>query len=139
MAKAMKASGVGGRPGRIAARAMTLVDSSVWIDHFRGAPTRETGALSRLLSAKEDAAMRDLILAEVLHGFDSDRDPLAGGAVALAAARNHRYLENKGLIIRRTEDSLIATWCIRNEVTLLHHDRDFCAFEKPLGRKVYPC
>ena len=52
---------------------MILVDSSVWVDYFKGAITPETDKLDRLLSG-ELLAVGDLILTEVLQGFDNDRD-----------------------------------------------------------------
>ena len=46
---------------------MILVDSSVWIDYFRGAITAQTDKLDKLLGT-ELLAVGDLILAEVLQG-----------------------------------------------------------------------
>lgn len=50
-----------------------LVDSSVWIDYFRGTPSPRANALDALLSS-EPVALGDLMLAEVLQGFGSERD-----------------------------------------------------------------
>jgi predicted nucleic acid-binding protein len=50
-----------------------LVDSSVWIDYFRGATTPQAEKLDALLGT-EPVATGDLILTEVLQGFVSDRD-----------------------------------------------------------------
>jgi predicted nucleic acid-binding protein len=50
-----------------------LVDSSVWIDYFRGPSTAEAEKLDSLVGS-EPLATGDLVLAEVLHGFGSDRD-----------------------------------------------------------------
>src|ERR1019366_5856083 len=58
------------RSRRHANRRVILVDSSVWIDYFRGAPTPETDRLDALLGS-ESLAVGDLILAEVLQGFTS--------------------------------------------------------------------
>ena len=52
---------------------MILVDSSVWIDYFNGVANRETDLLDRLLGY-EEVLLGDLILAEVLQGFQKDRD-----------------------------------------------------------------
>ena len=52
---------------------MIVVDSSVWIDYFNGAETRETGLLDGLLGI-EPVVIGDLILAEVLQGFRADDD-----------------------------------------------------------------
>jgi hypothetical protein len=50
---------------------MILVDSSVWIDYFRGAATAECDLLDRLLGS-ERLLTGDLILVEVLQGFRSE-------------------------------------------------------------------
>ena len=47
---------------------MILVDSSVWIDYFRGNATPQVERLDRLLG-HEPIAIGDLILTEVLQGF----------------------------------------------------------------------
>ena len=52
---------------------MILVDSSVWIDYFRGTITPQTDKLDALLS-QDIIAIGDLILTEVLQGFASDSD-----------------------------------------------------------------
>jgi predicted nucleic acid-binding protein len=52
---------------------LILVDSSVWIDYFRGRATVQAGILDRLLG-QQPLAIGDLMLTEVLQGFDDDRD-----------------------------------------------------------------
>jgi predicted nucleic acid-binding protein len=123
-----------------------FVDSSVWIDYFRGSNTAEADRLDALLD-REDLIMGDLVLAEVLQGFDSERDfgtalelfeplllvEIGGRETAIAAARNYRKLRARGVTIRKTIDPLIATWCIRNDAPLLYSDRDFDPFVEHLG------
>lgn len=46
---------------------------------------------------------------------------------------NYRKLRARGATVRNTIDSLIASFCIRHRVPLLHHDRDLEPFEKHLG------
>ncbi len=125
---------------------MILVDSSVWIDYFRGTPTRGAEKLDLLLQS-EPIMVGDLILTEVLQGFASDADfndarkalamldlvQLGGPDIALQAAKNHRRLRAMGVTVRKTIDTLIATWCIAHDCDLLHNDRDFGAFEARLG------
>ena len=124
---------------------MILVDSSVWIDYFRGTSTRQTDRLDDLLD-REPIVIGDLILVEVLQGFVADRDfqrakslfaPLAlielGGAdIAVLAATNYRTLRKAGATVRKTIDTVIATRCIRDHYTLLHDDQDFEPFVKHL-------
>ena len=50
---------------------MIVVDSSVWIDHFNGAATRETEILDTLLGM-EPIVIGGIILAEVLQGFRNE-------------------------------------------------------------------
>ena len=56
--------------------------------------------------------------------------------LALQSARNYRLLRRKGITVRKTIDSLIATYCIESEHELLHNDGDFGGYEKHLGLKV---
>ena len=128
---------------------MILVDSSVWIDYFGGAASPEVDRLDALLGV-EPLVTGDLILAEVLQGFAADRDfqhartllesfevvALAGREVCIEAAHNFRTLRRKGVTIRKTIDTIIATCCIRNGYVLLHNDRDFDPFVEHLGLRV---
>ncbi len=125
---------------------MILVDSSVWIDYFNGAITLQTEKLDELLGS-EPLAIGDLILAEVLQGFASDREfsdakkllisltvvDLGGEEVAIRAANHSRTLRRHGVTIRKTIDTIIATRCIADGYDLLHNDRDFDPFVKHLG------
>lgn len=128
---------------------MIIVDSSVWIDYFNGKKTPKTDWLDAALG-KESIFIGDLILTEVLQGFQSDKDfkkakslfisfPLVemlGQEVALKSASNYRYLRKKGVTIRKTIDVLIGTFCIHKAFSLLHDDRDFTPLEKHLRLKV---
>ncbi|MBK1687536.1 type II toxin-antitoxin system VapC family toxin [Rubrivivax gelatinosus] len=130
---------------------MILVDSSVWIDFFRGKPTAQAEWLDRHLGL-ERFAIGDLILAEVLQGFRDERgfeearqllgrlEPveIGGFEVAVQAARLYRRLRAAGVTVRGTVDMLIATRCLLDGLTLLHADRDFEAFES-LGLRVVDC
>jgi predicted nucleic acid-binding protein len=125
-----------------------FVDSSVWIDYFRGVATAETDRLDALLGEAE-LVVGDVVLAEVLQGFDTDRDfrtalrlfdtlglvEVGGRDTAVEAARNFRRLRARGITVRKTIDTLIATHCIRHGVALLYSDRDFDPFVEHLGLK----
>ena len=127
---------------------MILVDSSVWIDYFRGALTPETDRLHGLLGS-EELLTGDLILTEVLQGFDSDRDfnqarrlllnlkviDIGGYEVAIQAALNYRTLRALGITVRKTIDTIIATRCILESHKLLFSDRDYEPFVRCLGLK----
>ena len=125
---------------------MILVDSSVWIDYFRGTATPHANRLDELLGS-EPLAIGDLMLTEVLQGFATDREfndarkvllaldmvILGGADVAVEAAKNYRKLRSLGVAVRKTIDTVIATRCIVSGHMLLHSDRDFDAFEQHLG------
>jgi predicted nucleic acid-binding protein len=123
-----------------------VVDSSVWIDYFRGVISPESNRLDELLGA-EPLATGDLVLAEVLQGFDSIRDfnrakklltsmtivEMVGQEIAIRAAANYRKLRAKGITVRKTIDTIIATYCLVNNHDLLYSDRDFDPFVNHLA------
>ena len=128
---------------------MTLVDSSVWIDYFRSSDTPQVALLDSYFG-RRPLAVGDLIAAEVLRGVRDDHEfqlvkktldafvhiDLVGYALAIKASENYRLIRAKGITIRKTIDTLIATRCIVDGLTLLHSDRDFLPFVKHLGLKV---
>ena len=125
---------------------MILVDSSVWIDYFRGRQSPETNLLDELLE-REPVLTGDLILTEVLQGFDNDRDftqakklltsfnviDLGGKDIAIRAAKNFRTLRALDVTVQKTIDTIIATCCIDNDYLLLYSDRDFDPFVEHLA------
>ena len=128
---------------------MVIVDTTVWIEYFRGLSNRETDWLDAELD-RQRLGLMDRILCEVLQGVrdESAADNLerqllklnvfeTGGInLAREAARNYRMLRSRGHTVRKTIDCLIATFCIREQHSLPHRDRDFDAFEKFLDLSV---
>lgn len=128
---------------------MILVDSSVWIDYFQAADTPQAQLLDSLLG-RVPLAVGDLIAAEVLQGVRDDRAfkwvkqvfdsfkhvDLVGYDLAIKASENFRLLRSKGVTVRKTIDTLIATRCIEDRLTLLHADRGFLPFAEHLGLMV---
>jgi predicted nucleic acid-binding protein len=128
---------------------LILVDSSVWIDYFRSAETPQAALLDSLLG-RSPLAVGDLIVAEVLQGVRDEREfkwvkqtlqafdriDLVGYDIAVKASQNYRTLRAMGITVRKTIDTLIATRCIEDKLTLLHADRDFLPFSEHLGLKV---
>ena len=118
-----------------------LVDTSVWIDFFRGHATPQVARLKELVG-QEELMIGDLILVEILQGIRDEQDvmrveaafsayrvaPLVGEAIARQSALYYRQLRSVGITVRKTIDCLIATWCIQHRVPLLHADRDFVPF-----------
>jgi predicted nucleic acid-binding protein len=123
-----------------------LVDSSVWIDHFRDAATEPVLRL-RALIERELLLVGDLVLCEVLQGVRSDAEArlveealrefelvtLVDPELAIIAAANYRLLRRRGVTVRTTVDLLIGAFCIERGHVLLHNDRDFEPMERFLG------
>jgi len=123
-----------------------VVDSSVWIDYFRGKRTVQAECLDGLLGS-QPIAVGDLMLTEVLQGFRDDREfdqavglfssleviELGGRDVAIRAAAHFRWLRARGVSVRKTIDTIIATRCIVDGHALLFSDRDFEPFVRHLG------
>lgn len=128
---------------------MILVDSSVWVDYFNGVETLATKKLDSLLGL-QPICTGDLILAEVLQGFRQDQHykdaktllcalpiySMLGVDLSLKSAENYRALRKQGITIRKTIDTMIATFCIENDFLLLHSDKDFQPFQQLLGLQV---
>ncbi len=124
---------------------MIVVDSSVWIDYFAGKTTRAAEKLDSLLGETPIAA-GDLMLVEVLQGFRSDSDyaqardllmsltivKMLNTSIALSSAANFRTLRKKGVTVRKTRDTIVATYCIENGLALLYSDKDFQPFQEHL-------
>ena len=125
---------------------MIVVDSSVWIDYFNGVRTTRTDALDEFLGT-EPIALGDVNLVEVLQGFRKEKDaerarelllgldilPMLGIDNALIAAARYRQLRARGVTNRKTNDVIIASYCISHGHHLLYADRDFDPFVQFLG------
>ena len=132
---------------------MILVDSSVWIDYFRGVENAHTLQLDQWLDTPVvEVGVADLVAFEVLRGFLNTRArqqaeeflldlptvEIGGIANALQAAEHDRVLRAKGFTIRSPIDVLLASYCITHGHMLLHRDADFDAIETLRGLKSWP-
>ncbi len=127
---------------------MIIVDSSVWIDFFNGKDCHEVTHLDNILGIKP-VVIGDNILTEVLQGFRGDKEyeetkqllaalpivQLSNKNYAIKAAENYRTLRKKGITVRKTIDTIIATYCIENNAQLLFTDKDFSPFVNFLNLK----
>jgi predicted nucleic acid-binding protein len=126
---------------------MVVVDSSVWIDFYRGRLTNQVATLQKMMWRGGEVVVGDLMLAEVLQGAGSDKEfakiqhdlaafhqlTISDSECAVRAAQNFRQLRSKGVTVRKTIDTLIATRCIIDNIPLLYSDRDFDPFVEHLG------
>ena len=116
-----------------------LVDTSVWINFFKANETESSLFLKNNIS-NIIVATCPVIVQEVLQGVLSDKEFRAVNSyfnaltkfsdnpyeLALDAARLYRDVRKAGFTIRKPNDCLIACYAIKNNVRLLHDDRDFC-------------
>jgi len=125
---------------------MVIVDTTVWVDYFRGRDTYETKWLDDQLEIRR-MGLTSLILAEVLEGVRPEIDAFTAGktlttfevfhasddATVIEAAKYSRKLSRRGRPVRNTVDCLTATFCIRNNHILLHADWAFDQFARFYG------
>jgi hypothetical protein len=125
---------------------MIFADSSVLIDYFNGKENWQLDKLDEILG-KEIVLIGDYVLVEVLQGFRSDKDyetarnvlsifpcmSICGEEIAIKAANNYRILREKGVTVRKIIDVIIGTYCLENDLQLLHSNKDFFPLEKHLG------
>ncbi len=128
---------------------MVLVDSSVWVNYFNGTITWHTEILDQMLQ-QIPIFTGDLILTKVLQGFRSDKDfrrakkimeilpckEMVGRHIAIQSADNYRKLRKKGITVIKTIDVIIGTYCITENLPLLHDDKDFNPMAEHLGLKT---
>ena len=117
---------------------MILVDSSVWIDYFRDAVTRQVEELDEMLAEDASVFITPAIRMELLQGLTdelqarlvgeylADVDMLRGRDSDFdQAAALYRAAQARGLRVRSSIDCLIAAQAIRAGMPLLHDDADF--------------
>ena len=116
-----------------------IFDTSVWIDFFKGNNSEQTRLLVYLLENDLPVHYCPVILQEVLQGIKNDsefeevkdvftvlnklyEDPYQA---ATGAAEIYRNLRKKGITIRKGNDCLIAWYGIKNDLEIIHLDRDY--------------
>ena len=128
---------------------MILVDTTVWIDFFKGRDTPEVRRVERLLGENENICICGVILTEILQGIREDKDYAAvsagldsliylpmGQPTFKKSAEIYRGLRRKGVTIRNAVDCMIAAVAIEHDISLLHNDRDFRHIAQHYGLKV---
>jgi predicted nucleic acid-binding protein len=127
-----------------------MVDSCVWIDHFKQNPTREVQRLGLALLDGASVWTCGPILQEVLAGvmqpkqaerlrsqFEAlDYAQIDDEADFLAAADIYRRCRQQGATPRSSYDCLIAQLCIAHDVPLLTSDRDFSAIARAVPLRL---
>ena len=116
-----------------------IVDTSIWIDFFKGIETEQVKTLEIYIEEDEPVYICPTILQEVLQGIKNDSqfkkikeyllclDVLNDDGVeaAFGAVKIYRDLRKKGISIRKSNDCLIAFYAFKYNLKILHKDRDF--------------
>jgi predicted nucleic acid-binding protein len=120
---------------------MILVDTSIWIEVFRRKRPLDLESLVNL-----DEVVTCLpVLQEVLQGFRDERAfriardsmltlPMVESPLTVDvfedAVRAYRAARRLGVTLRSSLDCLIAVCALRNELEVLHRDRDYAALAR---------
>ena len=119
---------------------MTLVDTYVLINYFRGEETAGTQYLDKNIQSEEFFCINEFIYKEILQGAKNEKEfatlkmylsdiPFCSLRLGIQSFENAAKLNfrcrRKGVTIRSTIDLLIAETAIENNVSLLHDDTDF--------------
>ena len=128
---------------------MVIVDTSAWIEYFRGGIPKVVDKVDRCLD-QELVGIGDLVYCEVMQGIRSPRErgqvsslllalpqfAMVGFTIAEKSAANYRLLRSKGVTVRKTIDVLIGTFCVKRGFQLVHNDSDFTLMASHIGLKI---
>jgi hypothetical protein len=117
----------------------TLVDTSALIEYLRDTQSPTAVRVRTLSELSDELAITDAVEMEILAGARDQRHleqlqqflsafarvPINGPDDFVYAAALYRECRRNGSTVRQLADCLIAAVAIRNDVPLMHHDRDF--------------
>ena len=128
---------------------MILIDTSAWVDYLRRSGSEAGQAVARAIRAGA-AATTDVVIMEVLAGT-TEPGRLASWERSLdsselleqvpredaeTAAFLYRTCRQAGETPRQLTDCLIAAVALRNDVAVLHRDRDYSVIARHTGLQV---
>ena len=131
---------------------MILVDTSAWVEEIRRTRSPAHLALTGLLKGGAAIAVTEPVVMELLAGARSTRELRALRARILSfpilrvdhlstferAAAVWRLCRVGGEPVRNTTDCLIAAVAIREDVPVLHADRDFETIARHTDLRIQP-
>ena len=129
---------------------VVIIDTSAWIEYFRdGVPA----VVERVdLCLEHDlAVIGDLVYCEVMQGVRRPRHrreirrlllslpqyEMVGFKTAEQVALNYSLLRSRGVTVRKTIDVIIGTFCVDNDLPLIHYDRDFDMMAEHIGLSMW--
>lgn len=125
---------------------MVIVDTSAWIEYFRGGLPRVVKKVDQCLE-QDLVGIGDLVYCELMQGIRSPRErnvvsalllslpqfDMVGFSIAEKSAANYRLLRSKGVTVRKTIDVLIGTFCAEHGLQIVHNNSDFDLMAKHIG------
>lgn len=128
-----------------------LVDSTVWIDFFRGVDADHTTRLRSLLATGEEVCICGHVYAEVLRGTRHDSQyrkvkryfevlkylEMTQSTFTLSGDI-YRLLRSSGLTLKNTVDTFIAAVALEQDIWFLHNDRDFDLIARKFPLRILP-
>ncbi|WP_322761497.1 PIN domain nuclease [Frankia sp. Cr2] len=131
---------------------MIVVDTSAWIELFRGTRSPAHRHLHWLVENKAPLVTTEIVWFELLAGVRSPGDgqlvekrltpfpvlPLAGIPDYQRAADLYRLARARGVTVRSLADCLVAVLAIKADARLLHADRDFDHLARVTDLRIEP-
>jgi len=128
---------------------MVIVDTSAWIEYFRGGLPRVVNKVDLCLE-QDLVGIGDLVYCEVMQGIRVTRErnevsalllslprfDMVGFSMAEKSASNYRLLRSRGVTVRKTIDVLIGTFCAEHGLPLIHSDSDFDLMAEHIGLEI---
>ena len=128
---------------------MIIVDTSAWIEYFRGGIPHIVEKVDQCLE-RDLVGIGDLVYCEIMQGLHAPRQrsqiaslllslpqfDMVGFSIAEKSAANYRLLRSKGVTISKTIDVLIGTFCAENKLRIVHCDSDFDLMAKHIGLEM---
>lgn len=132
---------------------MYLIDTSVWIDYFRGRAHQPVDYFIRIIKEEIPFGITSHIYQEILQGAASKKDfqvlveyldtqrffhPKNPVLSYADAAKLYLNCREEGITIRSTIDCLVAQTAIEHNLILVHKDKDYLQIKKVNARlKLY--
>lgn len=127
-----------------------LIDTSIWIQFFRGVDEKQVQLVQKLILSNE-VCICPPILQEILQGvgdaktFEMLTDQLISlhflnadpKIMAIPAAKIYVNFMKRGVTIRKSMDCLIAAYALAYDVPFYHSDRDFDQITKYFPLKPF--
>lgn len=129
-----------------------IFDTSVWIELIKQKNTEKSLLLYEYILNNKPLWLTPTIVQEVLQGlknsqeFESLKDSMLGFRclminsvdAAIQAAQLYSSLRQKGVIIRKPNDCLIAVYALNFDVEICHNDSDFDLIAQNSSLKITP-